>query len=190
MTGGSLWPIRRALEKRGRPTRAVFLGWPHRRLQAYAPRLAAVLEELAAAFPGEPVDAVAHSMGGLVLRLVAARRPDLARRLGRIVTLGTPHGGTGASERLRIGPEVLEMGIDSEFLASLPDFRSTAPQSAVTTVAAVPDLVVYPAANAHLPGARHVGLPGVSHLGLVTDRRAIAVVLDALGAAPASHPER
>lgn len=48
---------------------------------------------------GAMLHLVGHSLGGLVLRHFAAERPDLVR--GRIVTLGTPHQGSAAAERLR-----------------------------------------------------------------------------------------
>ncbi|MCS4533238.1 esterase/lipase family protein [Neisseria montereyensis] len=41
---------------------------------------------------------VAHSLGGLVLRHLAAMRPDLIK--GRIVTIGTPHQGSAVAGRL------------------------------------------------------------------------------------------
>jgi hypothetical protein len=49
---------------------------------------------------GQPIDVVAHSMGGLMIRyaLAATERHDRAfppyLRVKRVVTLGTPHGGT------------------------------------------------------------------------------------------------
>jgi hypothetical protein len=71
-------------------------------------RLADLLEGVAAANPGAPVDVFAHSMGGLVVR---AALDELLRR-GRplpdvVVTLGTPHDGADlatAGASLRLGP--------------------------------------------------------------------------------------
>ncbi|MCU0273938.1 MAG: peptidoglycan DD-metalloendopeptidase family protein [Acidimicrobiales bacterium] len=71
-------------------------------------RLADLLEGVAAANPGAPVDVYAHSMGGLVLRAAL----DELRRRGRplpdvVVTLGTPHDGADlatAGASLRLGP--------------------------------------------------------------------------------------
>jgi hypothetical protein len=61
-------------------------------------RLADLLEQVAAAAPGTPVDLIAHSQGGVVARLALI---ELERRhgaggleaLGVVATLGTPHGG-------------------------------------------------------------------------------------------------
>lgn len=60
-----------------------------------AARLAAFVERRV---PGDIVHFVGHSLGGLVIRRLVLDRPDL--RPGRIVTLGTPHRGSRAAERL------------------------------------------------------------------------------------------
>lgn len=177
MNATALNGLRRRLEAWGRPTRAVFLGSPGRTIEGYVSALEAALEETARRFPGRSIDVVAHSMGGLVLRSTLALRPDLGGNLRRIVTLGTPHHGTPVSHSLPAGPEVLQMGPGSAFLESLPTFAETAPGATVITVAAGPDLVVYPRAAALLAGSEQVILDGVSHLGLITDERALALVV-------------
>ena len=62
-----------------------------------AARLYALLERLQAEHPGVPIDVVAHSQGGLVVRAALAyeheeTEPD-APDIGTVVTLGTPHHG-------------------------------------------------------------------------------------------------
>lgn len=69
MNGTSMWGIRRALERRGRATQAVSLGLPYRSAEVYARSLVRAMGRLLAAAPGGKIDVVAHSMGGLVLRL-------------------------------------------------------------------------------------------------------------------------
>ncbi len=180
MNHTALTGLRRRLEARGRPTRSVYLGSPRRSIDGYLPALEAVLEEAVARFPDQRIDLVAHSMGGLVCRRLVALRPDLASRVRRVVTLGTPHRGTPVSRSLPVGPEVLQMAPGSPFLGALPTFAESAPEATIFTVAADPDLVVYPREAAHLEGAEQIDLPGVSHLGLVTDPRAIETVVGLL----------
>jgi pimeloyl-ACP methyl ester carboxylesterase len=48
--------------------------------------------------PGSQVHFVAHSLGGLVVRQLFHQFPD--QRPGRIVTLGTPHNGSGMARHL------------------------------------------------------------------------------------------
>ncbi|MCP3962818.1 MAG: hypothetical protein GY719_33690 [bacterium] len=180
--GTCMWGIRRALERRGRPTRAVSMGLPFRRVEGYAPKLEAVLRELVDAFPGEKIDAVAHSMGGIVLRLVLAGNPDLAAAVGRVVTLGSPHRGTAAVRGVSLAPEAHQLAIGSAFLASLPDFRDSAPEAELVTCAAELDFIVYPKSTSHPPGSRAVDFEDPSHPGLVTNREVIAFVAETLSA--------
>lgn len=58
--------------------------------------LADLVQQVAAARPGVPVDLYAHSMGGLVTRFALvelAARPGGLDALGEVVTMGTPHSG-------------------------------------------------------------------------------------------------
>lgn len=176
MNDTCMWGLRRALERRGRPTRALFLGWPYRPATSYAEALAPVMIEMRAAFPEEGFDIVAHSMGGLIVRMVLAQRPELAGVVGRIVTLGTPHHGTAFLRTIRHGPVYDMMSRESSLLAELPDFRQTVPDSDVVTVAAVPDLVVYPVDTNHLAGARAFNLRREGHSSLLTHPSAIELV--------------
>lgn len=47
----------------------------------------------------EPLYFVGHSLGGLVIRDFIARYPDV--KVGRVVTIGTPHNGSQSADRLR-----------------------------------------------------------------------------------------
>ncbi|MFF3691395.1 lipase family alpha/beta hydrolase [Streptomyces sp. NPDC002187] len=55
-----------------------------------------VLDCRATAHPRVPINVVAHSMGGLVVRTALMRHPDLWQHIGKIVFLGTPHYGSPA----------------------------------------------------------------------------------------------
>jgi pimeloyl-ACP methyl ester carboxylesterase len=182
LSGSSMWGIRRVLERRGRPTRAVSLGLPHRSAESYARVLVARMERLLAERPDDGVDVVAHSMGGLILRLVLSRHPHLAASVRRIVTLGSPHHGTALLRTIRFGAAYRMMSRGAPFLQTLPTFEESAPEAVVTTVASTHDLVVYPMPTAHLPGARQITLERVGHLGLLTDCRVQELVAERLGA--------
>lgn len=180
----NLWGIRRALEANQRATRAVSMGFPGRRIEGYVPRLVRVLEEAADRSP-DGFDVVAHSMGGVVLRLALRDHPVLRDRLRRVVTLGAPHHGTAGSRGFLGGlPELGALGRRSSFLADLPHLHELAPHAEVLTIAGGMDLIVYPQHTSHVIGARAVNLP-VGHAALLTDRRAIDVVVDAI-----CRPER
>jgi triacylglycerol lipase len=59
-------------------------------IEARARRLG---EQIAAAFPDEPVHLIGHSMGGLDARLLLSD-PDWSRRVLSLTTIGTPHLGS------------------------------------------------------------------------------------------------
>ena len=64
-----------------------------------------------------PVRLLAHSTGGLVARAMIAQNPGLWRRVterpgGRLVMLGTPHGGLHRVLRLLLGQEPLAHGLE------------------------------------------------------------------------------
>lgn len=172
MNGSNFRALRTALFACGRSSRAVSLGWPGRPVAAYAPGLAEAL----GAVEG-PLDIVAHSMGGVVLRVVLKAHPEIACRVRRIATLGTPHHGTAGARGwlMRWLPEPSDLHRRSPFLAELPHLTALAPQAEVLTVGGAVDLVVYPPETTMAPGARHLVLP-VGHLGLVVDPAVAAQV--------------
>ena len=127
--GTCVWGLRRVLERAGRPTRAVSMGVPLRPITGYVPPVADALEELAASHPDEAIDVVAHSLGGVVLRSALAEHPDVAARVGRIVTLGSPHHGTATAYKTALAPETRHLEPGSADLDELPDFAASAPQA-------------------------------------------------------------
>lgn len=150
-------------------------------LQRSGDRLRVLLDDIARAHPGVPIDVVAHSQGGVVARAALGGRPRPAA-VEHLVTLGSPHDGTdlatanaglGTTSPGRAGRSVLawasDGGLDgaatsaaqlaegSAFLGTLSD-RPLPPGLRVTSVAADGDLVV-PALHSSLPGATNVLVP-------------------------------
>lgn len=172
--------IRHALRALGRESESITMGYPPRALDRYTDRLEARLEQMTRA-SDTPVDVVAHSMGGIVLRRTLQRRPDLAARIGRVVTLGTPHAGTGSARGIPL-PETRFMGRRSDLLGAMPSLVDLLPHAAITTVGGLDDTTVYPEETTCLEGAAHVALPGLGHAGILVDHEAVAVTLAALQA--------
>lgn len=175
--------LRRKLNARGVRCDAVFLGfpWPWRRIEGYAAPLERALEQRRES--GERIDVVAHSMGGLVLREVLQRRPDLLGTIRRVVTLGTPHRGTAASLRLFRPTGQLRSG--SLWVTSLPSLTELLPPERITTIGSRADLIVYPEATTRQPTAAHLTFDDVGHAALLTDGRVLEAAVDALTSAGA-----
>jgi pimeloyl-ACP methyl ester carboxylesterase len=74
-------------------------GFPYdwrKKLDASADLLAQYVAGASAQAPNGEVHLVAHSMGGLVVRVALMRNPKLWNHIGKIVFLGTPHYGSPA----------------------------------------------------------------------------------------------
>lgn len=184
--GSNFTWLRRRLYARGRPTEAVLLGIPPRRIEAYADVLEQHLERMIDT-SRLPVDVVAHSMGGVVLRVVLVRRPDLRGRLGQVVTVGSPHRGTGAARGLPL-PETRFMGRRSDALLALPMLSELVDPRTLTTVGGDEDTTVYPVETTLDPGARQVVLPGLGHAGILWHASALDTVVRALEAPIPASP--
>ncbi|MEJ7747604.1 MAG: alpha/beta fold hydrolase, partial [Luteimonas sp.] len=103
---------------------------------------------------------ICHSMGGLAAR--AWLRDFGGDRVHRIVTIGTPHGGTwlarfGHSENGR------QMRMGGEWLQRIESERSCAQQVPFTCWYSNCDNIVFPTSNATLPGAHNRLVPGRGH---------------------------
>jgi len=172
-------------------------------LRVAATALLDLLEQVAVAEPGVPIDVIAHSQGGVVARLAlsqAGAEGRLPADLGIVVTLATPHQGADlATAVAAIGPgspkggllsllaEAGGLGLDpaapsiaqlsetSEITAELA--RPLPPGVRLLSVGASGDLTV-PAVRTATPGADEV----VIHLGGIHAH-------DELPAAPATTRE-
>lgn len=149
--------------------------------------LADLLEDLAAAAPGQTVDLYAHSQGGLVVRaalieLEQRHGPAGLASLGLVATLGTPHGGadlatalhangstksggrvvdaTGTVTGMELDPDAPSAGQlseTSEFVAELAR-HPVPPGVDAVSIAARGDLIV-PVPRSVAPGMTEVVVP-------------------------------
>ncbi|WP_088328985.1 alpha/beta fold hydrolase [Lacimicrobium sp. SS2-24] len=171
MNGSCFWGLRQALERQGMATFSVNLGRPYVDPKKYVDSLHTALEESFNSHQQQPVHLLAHSMGGLVCRMLLQHYPEDIHRIKSVITLGTPHHGTQAVGDFTL-PWLKEMfHPHSPLLHQLPEFSDMAPQLPVMTLASVNDLVVFPIHRALLNNTTQVRLCTISHMGLLMNPR-------------------
>lgn len=176
----SFWKLRDHLSALGRPTVGVELGFQLGELDRYAARLEQALRTIDNN-ERDGFDIVAHSMGGIVLRLVLTEHPDLRASVRHVVTLGSPHSGTVAvHDNLQLFPEWKALHPDSPLLADLPKLTELLDPKRVMTIGGDFDIIVYPVDNALDPGGRTEVVSDIGHAGLLTDDRVLALVAEAI----------
>jgi len=127
---------------------------------------------------GEPrVDVVAHSLGGVAAR-IAIQDYDLGGIVRRLVTMGSPHGGTYVA-RLGNTPITRDLRPDSALIERL---RLTHLPSSVdvTSFWSSSDLVILPPGSASLPHSRQIDMTPLTHYGYLIHPRAWKAVYEAL----------
>ena len=186
---GHFLPMRTWFRLVGR-SRTYALGLKGGSLEAMAEELRDCVAKVTSANelgPDAPIDIVGHSMGGLVARL-ALEDPSLARRVGTLVTLGCPHGGTQAARfagtdlcrELRPGSPVLRR------------LETQVPWHGPTRLVCLwsrMDPLMQPATTATVDGARNREIDGFSHLDWLLKRRSWQTIWQELEAGTrASRP--
>lgn len=159
-------------------------------IDGYVPLVQEAVEELCRRTGASRVALVAHSMGGLVVR--AWMRAHGTARAARVITLGSPHHGTGMA-RFGRGPNVLQMrwsrGAASGWLQELGRSEGPATRALVTSIYTHHDNIVSPQTSSLLPGARNIAFGGVGHVALGCNARVLDTVMAELAAlAPGPVP--
>lgn len=131
------------------------------------------IDEIRAATGARHVDVVAHSTGGLAVRLAELGRAQ--PRIRRLVTLGTPHRGT--ERPLGPGPLARDAQASSDAVLRLPN----PPAGQLVSIASDQDFVVPRERAVVMPVGRDIRVSRVGHLGLLTDRGVAEEVIKALG---------
>jgi hypothetical protein len=162
------------LRARGVPFAAVNLEPVFGAIDRYVPIVDAAARRLEQA-TGRPPVVVAHSMGGLAVRSwLGAQQAD--PQVHRIVTIGTPHRGTWLG-RFGRTPNTRQMRAGSAWLRELAAREPAERYARFTCFYSHCDNIVFPPANATLPGAENRHLPGWSHVHLAFHPAVFAEVL-------------
>jgi len=168
---GFMLPLRRYLGEHGVSACSHNLEPVYADIDSYADALARRIDEICAATGADRLVILAHSMGGLAAR--ACLRRHGARRVAKLVTLGTPHHGTVLA-RLALGSNGRQMLPGSAWLEQL---NAQAPSVPTVAVFSHQDNVVVPQDSAVLAGAKIVSLSGIGHIGMPFSRRIREIAL-------------
>ncbi|MBW2272983.1 MAG: alpha/beta fold hydrolase [Deltaproteobacteria bacterium] len=140
--------------------------------------------ELDAKVRGGRIDMVAHSMGGLVARFYLQQLGG-ARRVDRLITLGTPHRGTHAANFV---PSALVRQLlpESPFIRHLNGLP--APQGLqVSSIVAGRDVLVQPTEAASCPFGETIRFDELGHVELLFRPRVFAEIRAILRGPPRSN---
>jgi triacylglycerol lipase len=162
-------------------------------IDQFVPALQARINEICCETGQEQIVIVAHSMGGLVAR--AYLRDHGAGHIAKVITLGTPHRGTGLA-RFGAGQNVREMlwtgsaenGRCSDWLDGLSRREDIGLRPLFVSIFSHQDNIVSPQLSSHLPGARNIELNGIGHVALGLDPRVQQVVMEIIEATSANRP--
>lgn len=128
--------------------------------------------------PGQPLDLVGLSMGGLVTRYYVQRLGGL-ERVQRFITISAPNKGTRMAY-LSARPGVVQMRPGSAFIEDLNQDVSMLKQINFTSLWTPWDCIIVPATSSQVPVGKEVKIPVVAHYLMVRDNRTIQEVIAAL----------
>ncbi len=124
--------------------------------------------------PHQPIDIVGFSMGGIVARYYLQRLGGLDRT-HRLITIGSPHGGTLTAHLLpRHGAR--QMRPRSTFLKDLNHDVHRLGHLKVASIWTPYDLMILPTASARLPGSSTHRVDVAAHAWMLRDHRVLALV--------------
>jgi triacylglycerol lipase len=140
-------------------------------IDGYVPLIHDAVETLCTETGHHKIVIVAHSMGGLATR--AYLRDHGCKRIAKVITLGTPHRGTGLAN-FGAGPNSRQMrwtgdaktGTPSEWLRALAASENDAIRALFVSIYSHHDNIVSPQTSSHLAGATNIEFNGIGHVAL------------------------
>jgi pimeloyl-ACP methyl ester carboxylesterase len=140
------------------------------------------IKTLCAASGRKQVIIVAHSMGGLVARAYLCKY-GYAHTV-KIITLGTPHHGTGLAHfglgqnsRQMRWHGTAEKGTPNTWLQQLAGKENKKNYAMFVSIYSVHDNIIAPQNSSFLPGARNIAFHGIGHVALGMNPKIIALVV-------------
>jgi len=143
-------------------------------IEAYTSLIHDAMETICADTDHDKIIIVAHSMGGLAAR--AYLRSHGSSRIAKIITLGTPHHGTGLAN-FGFGINVRQMrwngngrhGKSSTWLRQLAEYEDGTTAPLFVSIYSHHDNIISPQTSPFLPGAKNIEFHGIGHVALAID---------------------
>jgi triacylglycerol lipase len=140
-------------------------------IEDFVPSVAHAVDSLCKSTGTDKIVIVAHSMGGLVAR--AYVRDYGCGHIAKVITLGTPHSGTGLAN-FGVGRNSRQMrwtgnartGRPSRWLAELAQAEPAEVRALFVSLYSHHDNIVSPQTSSALPGAKNVEFHGIGHVAL------------------------
>ncbi len=146
------------------------------RLEILAQQVAALVERTFP--PHQQIDLLGFSMGGLVTRYYVQRLGGIDR-VGRYVTISTPHHGTiAANFSTRTGCRQMRPG--SDFMTDLNRDVDRLQKLSFTSIWTPFDLIILPPSSSQLGIGTEIQLPIFTHPWMISDRRTFQAIATAL----------
>ena len=179
-------PLARYLRAQGWDAKTMSLrpSWGQKGLDVLAGQVAEFIGENYA--PGEKIDLVAFSMGGLVTRYYLQRLGGL-ERVQRYVTISAPHGGTLLAYLIP-NAGCRQMRFGSAFLRDLASDADRLAQLEFTSIWTPLDAIIVPPRSSVMPQARNERLVIALHPLMVWQEGCLRAVRDALHGTPRDSP--
>ena len=184
----------RALDRAGLTHYALSLEPVFGGIDEYVPLVERAVETMLRETGQEKIVIVAHSMGGLVARAwLRSRGSARAARAARVITLGTPHRGTGLAnfgvglnaEQMRWRGSI-ESGRASDWLCQLERDETPETRALFVSIYSRHDNIISPPSSSCLDGALNISYAGIGHVALGLDPRIHARVIEEILKASAS----
>jgi len=160
-------------------------------IEHYVDQVERAVEHLRAQTGVARIAIVAHSMGGLVARAWLRRYGGEqgggqgGKRIVRVITLGTPHFGTGLAN-FGLGVNAAQMrrrsGVPCDWLRRLDADEDAARRALFTSIFSHHDNIISPQTSSQLPGARNLAFGGIGHVALGRNPRILDAVMAELAA--------
>lgn len=142
-------------------------------IDEYVPIIHEAVERICKETGRDKIVIVAHSMGGLAARAYLRDHGDI--RIAKLITLGTPHHGTGLA-RFGIGLNTSQMlwtvgeqeGLSSKWLRDLEASEDKSTYKLIVSLYSHHDNIVSPQTSARLEGAKNIEFQGIGHVALAS----------------------